>query len=118
MGRPAYQRIIGGPLEYRFTLHRFYPPSRAVLNAPASNALTRGAAYSLLVLTPLGQGCRMVITGDMSQVDLPTNQTSGLADATARLRDVKGIGIMHLSGADVVRHPVVARILKAYDSDQ
>ena len=71
-----------------------------------------------MVLTRLGEGSRMVITGDMSQVDLPTNQTSGLADATARLRDVKGIGIMRLSGADVVRHPVVARILKAYDSDQ
>ena len=71
-----------------------------------------------MVLTRLGEGSRMVITGDMSQVDLPTNQTSGLADATARLRDVKGIGIMRLSGADVVRHPVVARILKAYDTDQ
>ena len=71
-----------------------------------------------MVLTRLGEGSRMVINGDMSQVDLPNNQTSGLADATARLRDVKGIGIMRLSGADVVRHPIVARILKAYDSDQ
>lgn len=71
-----------------------------------------------MVLTRLGEGSRMVINGDMSQVDLPSNQTSGLADATARLRDVKGIGIMRLSGADVVRHPIVARILRAYDSDQ
>ena len=71
-----------------------------------------------MVLTRLGEGSRMVINGDMSQVDLPNNQSSGLADATARLRDVKGIGIMRLSGADVVRHPIVARILKAYESDQ
>lgn len=71
-----------------------------------------------MVLTRLGSGSRMVINGDMSQVDLPTNQTSGLADAAARLLGVKGIGIMRLSGADVVRHPIVARILAAYDSDQ
>ena len=71
-----------------------------------------------MVLTRLGEGSRMVINGDMSQVDLPANQASGLADATARLRDVKGIGIMRLSGADVVRHPIVARILRAYESDQ
>ena len=71
-----------------------------------------------MVLTRLGEGSRMVITGDLSQVDLPSGQASGLADATARLRDVKGIGIQRLSGEDVVRHPVVARILKAYEKDQ
>ena len=71
-----------------------------------------------MVLTRLGEGSRMVITGDLSQVDLPTGQLSGLADATTRLREVQGVGIQRFSGEDVVRHPVVARILKAYDAEQ
>ena len=71
-----------------------------------------------MVLTRLGHCSRMVITGDLSQVDLPPNQFSGLADATSRLRDITGVGIFRLSGEDVVRHPVVARILKAYDTEQ
>ena len=71
-----------------------------------------------MVLTRLGQDSRMVITGDLSQVDLPSNQLSGLADATARLRDIEGVGIYRLTGQDVVRHLVVARILKAYDTEQ
>ena len=71
-----------------------------------------------MVLTRLGQDSRMVITGDLSQVDLPSNQLSGLADATARLRDIEGVGIHRLTGQDVVRHLVVARILKAYDTEQ
>ena len=69
-----------------------------------------------MVLTRLGQGSRMVITGDLSQIDLPDNQPSGLADAVDRLQGVEGVGIKHLSGKDVVRHPVVARILQAYES--
>ncbi|MGC6497582.1 MAG: PhoH family protein [Candidatus Puniceispirillaceae bacterium] len=69
-----------------------------------------------MVLTRLGQGSRMVITGDLSQIDLPDNQPSGLADAVERLQGVEGVGIIHLSGKDVVRHPVVARILQAYES--
>ena len=69
-----------------------------------------------MVLTRLGQDSRMVITGDMSQVDLPSGQQSGLADAVGRLRNVKGIGMSELTGEDVVRHPVVARILKAYET--
>ena len=69
-----------------------------------------------MVLTRLGQDSRMVITGDMSQVDLPSGQQSGLADAVSKLRGVKGVGMSELTGEDVVRHPVVARILKAYES--
>ena len=70
-----------------------------------------------MVLTRLGEDSRMVITGDLSQVDLPDGQPSGLADAVGRLNNVEGVGINHLSGKDVVRHPVVARILQAYESD-
>ena len=60
----------------------------------------------------------MVITGDLSQVDLPAGHPSGLADAVSILTDIKGVGIIHLSGKDVVRHPVVARILQAYENGQ
>ena len=70
-----------------------------------------------MVLTRLGEDSRMVITGDLSQIDLPNGQPSGLADAVGRLDNVEGVGINHLSGKDVVRHPVVARILQAYESD-
>lgn len=71
-----------------------------------------------MVLTRLGEDSRMVITGDLSQIDLPSGQPSGLADAVGLLDKVKGVGIMRLSGEDVVRHPVVARILKAYEAGQ
>ena len=68
-----------------------------------------------MVLTRLGDDSKMVITGDLGQIDLPPGQMSGLADAVSLLDDVKGINITTFTGEDVVRHPVVARILKAYD---
>ena len=71
-----------------------------------------------MVLTRLGQDSHMVITGDLSQVDLPMGQPSGLAEAVLLLDNIKGVGIIHLSGQDVVRHPVVARILQAYEAGQ
>ena len=71
-----------------------------------------------MVLTRLGHNSRMVITGDLSQIDLPPNQLSGLVDATARLKQIKGVGIFCLSGKDVVRHAVVGRILKAYNEEK
>jgi phosphate starvation-inducible PhoH-like protein len=69
----------------------------------------------LMFLTRLGEGSRMVITGDPSQVDLPGNVTSGLADAVRRLAGVPGIAFATLTAGDVVRHPVVSRIVVAYD---
>jgi phosphate starvation-inducible PhoH-like protein len=69
-----------------------------------------------MVLTRLGDDSRMVITGDLSQVDLPSGQKSGLEDAVSILDNVEGIGIIRLKGTDVVRHPVVARILNAYET--
>ena len=71
-----------------------------------------------MVLTRLGQDSHMVITGDLSQVDLPDGQPSGLAEAARILNNICGVGIIHLSGEDVVRHPVVARILQAYEAGQ
>lgn len=69
----------------------------------------------LMFLTRLGEGSRMVVTGDPSQVDLPGNVRSGLGDALRRLENVEGVGISRLGVGDIVRHQVVSRIVTAYD---
>ncbi len=69
-----------------------------------------------MVLTRLGEGSRMVVTGDLSQVDLPAGVKSGLRDAVETLEGVAGIGINRFSNRDVVRHPLVAKIVDAYDA--
>jgi phosphate starvation-inducible protein PhoH and related proteins len=70
-----------------------------------------------MFLTRLGENSRMIITGDPSQVDLPSGQISGLAEATRLLKNVEGIGIVSYTAADVIRHELVARIVEAYDKD-
>ncbi|UOD51104.1 PhoH family protein [Orrella daihaiensis] len=70
-----------------------------------------------MFLTRIGFGSKAVITGDPTQVDLPRGQTSGLAHATRVLADVQGIAMTAFTSRDVVRHPLVARIVDAYDKD-
>jgi phosphate starvation-inducible PhoH-like protein len=70
-----------------------------------------------MVLTRLGEGARMVVTGDPSQVDLLNPRDSGLAHALGILDGVKGVAISRFTAEDVVRHPLVERIVKAYDAD-
>jgi len=70
-----------------------------------------------MVLTRLGRDSRMVVTGDPGQVDLPSGQPSGLAHALKILGDVEGVSLCPLTAADVVRHALVSRIIKAYDAD-
>ncbi len=69
-----------------------------------------------MFLTRIGFGAKAVVTGDISQVDLPKGQLSGLVDAERVLRRVKGIAHTRFTSADVVRHPLVARIVDAYDA--
>ncbi len=69
-----------------------------------------------MFLTRIGFGARAVVTGDVSQIDLPKGQLSGLIDAERVLKRVKGIAVTHFTSADVVRHPLVARIVDAYDA--
>lgn len=69
-----------------------------------------------MFLTRLGEGSRMVITGDRSQVDLPRGVKSGLRDAEAILKGVSGVSFSYFSAKDVVRHPLVAKIIEAYDA--
>ena len=67
-----------------------------------------------MFLTRLGFGSKMIAVGDITQVDLPMHQLSGLVQATRILVDVEGIGIVYLNETDVVRHEVVGRVVKAY----
>ena len=68
-----------------------------------------------MVLTRFGFGSKMVITGDITQIDLPGGKTSGLKDASRILKDVPGIGIVKFNDQDVVRHEIVGLIIKAYE---
>ncbi|MCY4172491.1 MAG: PhoH family protein [Cyanobacteria bacterium MAG CAR3_bin_5] len=71
-------------------------------------------AQMRMVLTRLGDNSRMVVTGDPSQADLPRHQRSGIDEAKAVLKGVEGVAMVELTGADVVRHPLVQRIVEAY----
>ena len=68
-----------------------------------------------MFLTRMGFGSKVVITGDVTQIDLPADKTSGLKEAVRVLKNVEGIGICELTDQDVVRHVMVQRIIKAYD---
>jgi phosphate starvation-inducible PhoH-like protein len=68
-----------------------------------------------MFLTRLGEGSRMVVTGDPTQVDLPSGISSGLADAVAVLKGVSGVASVGFNNADIVRHALVGRIVAAYD---
>ena len=71
-------------------------------------------AQMKMFLTRLGVGSKMVISGDTTQIDLPPNRRSGLVDAMERLERVRGCGRVQLGGIDIVRHPLVQRIVEAY----
>jgi phosphate starvation-inducible protein PhoH and related proteins len=71
-----------------------------------------------MFLTRIGFGAKAVVTGDVSQIDLPKGQLSGLIDAERVLKRVKGISVTRFTTADVVRHPLVARIVDAYDAQR
>jgi phosphate starvation-inducible PhoH-like protein len=68
-----------------------------------------------MFLTRIGFGSRAVVTGDATQIDLPRGQASGLIEARRVLAKVRGIAFTEFSSADVVRHPLVARIVEAYE---
>ena len=84
----------------------------AVILDEAQNATT---AQMKMFLTRLGEGAHMAVTGDPSQTDLPAGEMSGLKDALGVLSGVKGVAETHFEAADVVRHPLVSRIIAAYD---
>jgi phosphate starvation-inducible PhoH-like protein len=69
-----------------------------------------------MFLTRMGQNARIVVTGDITQVDLPVGVRSGLADAVERLGRIPGVGTVLLDRSDIVRHPLVQAIVNAYES--
>lgn len=71
-----------------------------------------------MFLTRLGFNSKMIVNGDVSQIDLPKNVKSGLIDAVEKLRNIKKIDFIHLAAKDVVRHPVVAEIINAYSDSE
>jgi phosphate starvation-inducible PhoH-like protein len=70
-----------------------------------------------MFLTRLGHGSKMIVTGDTTQIDLPDPRESGLIDAVRRLNRTNGVGFSQLTKTDVVRHPIVQRIIEAYGED-
>jgi len=70
-----------------------------------------------MFLTRMGKSAKFVITGDITQIDLPKNQSSGLVNAQQILKDINGIAFIHLDEKDVVRHRLVTQIIKAYKRD-
>jgi len=81
----------------------------------AQNTSTR---QMLMVLTRLGHGSKMIITGDVTQIDLDADQTSGMVEAISILKDIKGIGVVSLEQSDIVRHHLVQSIVQAYKDRQ
>ncbi|QJW95541.1 PhoH family protein [Frigoriglobus tundricola] len=75
------------------------------------------AAQMKMFLTRMGANSKIIVTGDMTQTDLPRTVRSGLADAVQRLRDVEGLAIVYLDQSDIVRNPLVTRIVNAYEDE-
>ncbi len=71
-----------------------------------------------MFLTRMGEGSKIIVTGDITQVDLPRQTRSGLTDAIHRLRELERIAIVHLDENDIVRHPLVQKIVRAYEDEK
>jgi phosphate starvation-inducible PhoH-like protein len=71
-----------------------------------------------MFLTRMGNGSKIIVTGDVTQIDLPRQMRSGLVDAVHRLRDLEGISVIYLDENDIVRHPLVQKIVRAYEEDK
>lgn len=114
-GEQVVRRIASGEFEVAplaFMRGRTLANAFVILDEAQNTTATQMKMF----LTRLGENSRMVITGDLSQVDLPTGIRPGLKDAVERLEGVSGIRFIRFSDADVVRPPLVARIIRAYDA--
>src|SRR2546427_5007702 len=75
-------------------------------------------AQMKMFLTRMGNGSKIIVTGDITQVDLPKKTRNGLTDAVERLRDIDHIAIVYLDESDIVRHPLVQQVVRAYEEDK
>ena len=71
-----------------------------------------------MFLTRMGHGSKIIVTGDITQIDLPKETRSGLTDAVHRLRNIEHIAVIHLGEGDIVRNPLVQQILRAYEEEK
>ncbi len=71
-----------------------------------------------MFLTRMGESSKIIVTGDVTQVDLPKQTRSGMTDAVHRLRDLERVAVIHLDQSDIVRHPLVQRIVEAYEEEK
>jgi phosphate starvation-inducible PhoH-like protein len=88
--------------------------SAVIILDEGQNATT---AQMKMFLTRMGNNSRIIVTGDMTQTDLPHNVKSGLVDAVQRLKDIPRLAIIHLDKSDIVRHPLVQQIVEAYEHE-
>ena len=113
-GEQVQKRLLSGEIEIAplaFMRGRTLAHSYIILD----EAQNTTPVQMKMFLTRLGEGARMAVTGDLTQIDLPRGTTSGVTDALAALEGVEEIGIVRFTEADVVRHPLVQRIVQAYD---
>ena len=114
-GDQVTRRLANGEIEVAplaFMRGRTLSHAFAILD----EAQNTSAMQMKMFLTRLGEGSRMVVTGDMSQIDLPPGTRSGLGDALEVLEGVSGVGTVNFTHADVVRHSIVTRIVRAYEA--
>lgn len=114
-GDQVVRRMANGEIEVAplaFMRGRTLGHAFAILD----EAQNTSAMQMKMFLTRLGEGSRMVVTGDLSQIDLPPGTRSGLADALEVLEGVPGVSAVNFTDADVVRHSLVMRIVRAYDA--
>jgi phosphate starvation-inducible PhoH-like protein len=109
------RRIAAGEIEIApLAFMRGRTLARAAVSLDEAQNAT--VAQTKMFLTRLGEGAHMAVTGDPSQSDLPAGETSGLSDALSLLEGVEGVAVSRFTAADVVRHPLVGRIIDAYDA--
>ncbi|MCR9070961.1 MAG: PhoH family protein [Alphaproteobacteria bacterium] len=114
-GEMVERRLAAGEIEVAplaFMRGRTLANSYVILDEAQNTTPTQMKMF----LTRLGENSRMAVTGDLSQVDLPLGNKSGLRDALDHLHDVPGVGFVEFTAADVVRHPLVTRIVHAYNA--
>ncbi|MBN9343631.1 MAG: phosphate starvation-inducible protein PhoH [Caedibacter sp. 38-128] len=108
------KRLISGEIEIAplaFMRGRTLSKAYIILDEAQNTTVSQMKMF----LTRMGEGSRMVITGDLSQIDLPPGNISGLRDSIEKLNNINGIAINYFNEDDVVRHPLVSKIVRAYD---
>ncbi len=118
IGAEAYQRLVErGSIEVApmaYMRGRTLNDAFVVLDEAQNTTVEQMKMF----LTRMGSGSRMVITGDVTQIDLPAGKKSGLVDASQALSGIEGLEIIRLTGKDVVRHEMVQKIIKAYEKHE